>query len=1350
MTTSLSSRQGLLTRSVNRLAAVVDEHRDLETWALEPPSEDHERRTYLRAERLRIRKVKAILDTETSNVDTALERYSTAADSLDADTPSLNEILEKVSSNIERASATLDEGRVVQTAVARLLGELDEIEKSSTTGGTASSPDLPQLKLAPIPIPKFSGRVWEWDTFWTAFEHSVDSREMDDIYKMNYLLDALHGEAKDTIKQYEVSGRTYPLVVARLKEKYGNSRILIDQLIRRLQQARAHSNRLEHQEKLWEELSSIVAQLQLKGENVDNSFLQNQLLGKFAEGVQRHVLRMKENQTTDVTWNTNTLLDCARNYISTELQIVNQMGNKHDQQLDRNSIAVKKNTFTGKRINSALERLNPCFYCGKVDHNPKDCREVATREQRLTFMRKKNLCLNCGAKDHWAVQCKGGSCRMCRQRGHHTSLCEQLPSRKTTVFQETRKPLPAANKGTSKRPMQKSATSPKVNVVLSEADKSQDEVSAFVNIHRGSNDVHILVGEAQDLKLIELSINTFGSNQPLKQTCGITQLQLWDKSGTSHRIEVTKIDTVTEPMDSPDQSSSYDGDVRQHDRSSNETEEQKEEAPRYDLRPRKHMNYYEVTTQGSQIYSANTKRVPLKFFITCLTIFMLMQQAAATLAQGKMQCISGGVMITTQNIERYELCAEGHCHVSEHPQGNETILLPPEVLLHEHHVQLKLFDGYNLTVLETTCLPVSFCEHVRCWFCTANMFNPECSPRTAIASTAVTLYIVIALLYVLCYVPMVVGKPCRIICKTAWIVFTAIARLLWNQCNKFRRNRRRRYDVEALLKAPLLAIACIAVFAPSTLACQDIDVFSHQHSVCSFSPNGYKRCMLETTIIAKLNSFNKEACIRLINKQTVEKELRIQWKHLRLNCVKDNIVFTRNTIQRVVDSKRCPHSGSCTNDKCASVNTSAHIAELEHGNRYPGLTFCVESCGGPGCGCFYLSSGCLFYRIFHIPTDSKIYEIFKCPQWQEEVELEITTVSRQKSVEKKVVVVHPTVPTNTDNMRITLSALAVPPTPALSSTFISDGSHLATWNHKDKPHLQCGSEMDARSLNCSVTTSCNCEPAENKINCLCVDANITEIFTRDIETRFPIHRPWITFTPSKTNRASVTAEIPSFTTAEFVIHLTDHVDKTVTMVTDSVCTIPNSIAQGCYNCPQGATAQVTCTTDGNDTMATVQCGDLFFTIPCNRKGAISTLRFSHASARVKKECKVSCGKSETIFEITGILQWIRTIHGSTLKILAGESSVYDELVFPDFGHIIDVFLSWYKTLLIACVVLILASVIGYVFLWSCGINIIQRVLRVSWIIVRKIVKIPLWMLKTAWRSAAFIPRQSTKGSEKLL
>ncbi|VDO75433.1 unnamed protein product [Haemonchus placei] len=83
------------------------------------------------------------------------------------------------------------------TSLKHRLEELDEMETLT------SFSEAPQTNLAPIPIPKFSGRIWEWDTFWGAFKHSVDSREMDDLYKMNYLLDALQGEAKETVKQFE-------------------------------------------------------------------------------------------------------------------------------------------------------------------------------------------------------------------------------------------------------------------------------------------------------------------------------------------------------------------------------------------------------------------------------------------------------------------------------------------------------------------------------------------------------------------------------------------------------------------------------------------------------------------------------------------------------------------------------------------------------------------------------------------------------------------------------------------------------------------------------------------------------------------------------------------------------------------------------------------------------------------------------------------------------------------------------------------------------------------------------------------------------------------------------------------
>ncbi|KAK5971506.1 hypothetical protein GCK32_018151, partial [Trichostrongylus colubriformis] len=352
--------------------------------------------------------------------------------------------------------------------------------------------------------------------------------------------------------------------------------------------------------------------------------------------------------------------------------------------------------------------------------------------------------------------------------------------------------------------------------------------------------------------------------------------------------------------------------------------EERTSTPRYELRPRKLIKYGEDTAHCATAHFS--KSSPMKLFLTCVTVLMLATGVTSRAAAvGQMSCVSGGVSITTHNIERYEICAEHHCYLKEQPNGNETIRFPPEVLLHAYNVQLKLFDGQNLTVLETSCPPESFCDHIQCWFCTANVFNPECSPRAAITALTIILYISIALLYALCYVPMVFGKPCRIVGKAFWSLCKAIGYLLWKICGRRLVRRRQRYDVEALLRTPLLAILCTIAVAS---ACQDIDVFSYHDSVCTFSEKGIKRCALETTELMKLNSFNQEACIRLTSRQLVQKEIRVQWKGLRLTCVKETITFTRNTLQRVVDYKRCARWGSCVDDKCASINESSLVREL--------------------------------------------------------------------------------------------------------------------------------------------------------------------------------------------------------------------------------------------------------------------------------------------------------------------------------------------------------------------------------------------------------------------------------------
>ncbi|EYB96799.1 hypothetical protein Y032_0147g2614 [Ancylostoma ceylanicum] len=61
---------------------------------------------------------------------------------------------------------------------------------SPTTGPT---PQSKKLELPALPVPSFSGNIWEWDNFWELFNGNVHSQDLSSLYKFNYLLNALKG-----------------------------------------------------------------------------------------------------------------------------------------------------------------------------------------------------------------------------------------------------------------------------------------------------------------------------------------------------------------------------------------------------------------------------------------------------------------------------------------------------------------------------------------------------------------------------------------------------------------------------------------------------------------------------------------------------------------------------------------------------------------------------------------------------------------------------------------------------------------------------------------------------------------------------------------------------------------------------------------------------------------------------------------------------------------------------------------------------------------------------------------------------------------------------------------------------
>uniref|UniRef100_A0A7I4YKH5 UVRC domain-containing protein n=1 Tax=Haemonchus contortus TaxID=6289 RepID=A0A7I4YKH5_HAECO len=325
LSSSLASQQGILRRSINRLSSLLHDHTDLLTQRLgsgqEPGAED--RKVLLRA----VKRAETAIHLERERLESALDKYTSTADNLDANVQMPSDTLEKVETNVEAAHELLDEALTALTTLTVLQQELESLDVTHSSE-TPDSSCISSMKLAPIPVPKFSGEIWEWETFWKSFEHSTaqsDSKNIDDIYKLNYLLDSLQGRVRESVKHFEVSGAAYPLVVAYLKNKYDDKEALIERLLHNLQYARAHTDRLEDQESLCEELESIVSQLKIKGEHVDNVFLQRQLISKFSPEVQKHVIRQKTKNEAEGSWNTLTLLLKAKEYIKGEIRVTRQM-----------------------------------------------------------------------------------------------------------------------------------------------------------------------------------------------------------------------------------------------------------------------------------------------------------------------------------------------------------------------------------------------------------------------------------------------------------------------------------------------------------------------------------------------------------------------------------------------------------------------------------------------------------------------------------------------------------------------------------------------------------------------------------------------------------------------------------------------------------------------------------------------------------------------------------------------------------------------------------------------------------------------------------------------------------------
>ena len=110
-----------------------------------------------------------------------------------------------------------------------ILGQQQLQHQQQINIGQFNTSKSASVRLPILEIPSFSGDKLKMTEFWDTFEASVQNNaSISDIEKLNYLLSKLSGETKHSVSGILLSNENYSVVTDLLKERYGDSQIVIN------------------------------------------------------------------------------------------------------------------------------------------------------------------------------------------------------------------------------------------------------------------------------------------------------------------------------------------------------------------------------------------------------------------------------------------------------------------------------------------------------------------------------------------------------------------------------------------------------------------------------------------------------------------------------------------------------------------------------------------------------------------------------------------------------------------------------------------------------------------------------------------------------------------------------------------------------------------------------------------------------------------------------------------------------------------------------------------------------------------------------------------------------------------
>ena len=697
-----------------------------------------------------------------------------------------------------------------------------------------------------------------------------------------------------------------------------------------------------------------------------------------------------------------------------------------------------------------------------------------------------------------------------------------------------------------------------------------------------------------------------------------------------------------------------------------------------------------------------------------------------------LKCIKSGIQfVISKNIEKIEICSKEACYEINNPKTEDDIIFPSSLTVTAYEVILTTWaKGLEVKKIKTKCTASPFCETIQCTFCWVLITNLQC------ASTLSKLLLILALtsfIFLVSFITMIV-VPLLILSlrllKFLIIISKNIIFDLIRKCTRklFSRNiyecrdtvRKNPLSLKALKKPIVLLILIISIVGQGG-SCPVITSLNAKESQCLKKKIGDLTCIFEETLMITLPAQNVKTCMLLrdFKNQSVGL-LTFELLNIQAVCGAQIDYHSRSYRVKTESFKNCPRMGSCSEDKCKTISSNELLPEfLRKSKKYPGYTVCYESCGCWNCGCFFCSPGCLFGRLYAVPTTKTIYEAFSCQNWKTQAILNVTLTSDSRTV-NHIFRLAPGHLHRYQDLRLTLVSLSLPPLPAANYRFLysPDKESVAKVSLSEQGNpicglvgsLQCSNYEKARNFDCKFPIDCcQCQAGETSLDCLCKEHSLEKLF-RHSENLLPLSIGNYTIRNQKRN---IYIDLKSSSSAQLQVSVSKL--RVTVQAIDASYWLSNKtiIVSGCYMCPDGAKTHLTCTTSFGEVVAEVQCKSNTFFINCGSKGIDNEATLYFNQEIINEPCTLVCPRSNITYSLKGDLfiaednpLYIESKRIFNKQIQKDNSAINIE--FPDLLSIYHGIFNWMKAKITVVITICCSAVVLYLVIYVCCACIYPR------------------------------------------